>query len=210
MNRRTYKRLNLLLATVLGLVVVGMVDYVASRNYKRWDWTSDQLFTLSDQSKHILRDLDQEVVVYVFLARDEQDFADIETLLQEYQAATDKISVEWVDPDRDRARYQVLADKFGIEAWMTGEVTLSQVPVVVTAGDRKWKVERHQLIVEDFDSFEDTDGHKLDLQSERALTGAILEVTTGEPTRGVSCPGPRRVGDGRHRQPKLHGRRTTA
>jgi hypothetical protein len=53
----------------------------------------------------------------------------------------------------------------------------------VTSGDRKWKVERHQLIVEDFESFDDADGHKLDLQSERALTGAILEVTTGEPTR---------------------------
>ena len=116
-------------------------------------------------------------------ARDEQDFADVETLLEEYKAVTDKITVEWVDPDRDRARYQVLADKFGIDSWLAGEVTLSQVPVVVTSGDRKWKVERHQLIVEDFESFEDADGHKLDLQSERALTGAILEVTTGEPTQ---------------------------
>jgi ABC-2 type transport system permease protein len=62
-------------------------------------------------------------------------------------------------------------------------VTLSQVPVVVTSGERKWKVERHQLIVEDFESFDDADGHKLDLQSERALTGAILEVTTGKPTK---------------------------
>ena len=88
-----------------------------------------------------------------------------------------------MDPDRDRARYQVLADKFGIDSWLAGEVTLSQVPVVVTSGDRKWKVERHQLIVEDFETFEDADGHKLDLQSERALTGAILEVTTGEPTK---------------------------
>jgi hypothetical protein len=39
------------------------------------------------------------------------------------------------------------------------------------------------LIVEDFESFDDADGHKLDLQSERALTGAILEVTTGSPTK---------------------------
>lgn len=176
-------RLNVLATAVLGLVVVVLVNYLSSRHYLRWDWTARGLFTLSDRSQEALRELDDDVQVYVFLGRDEQDFADVETLLEEYIAVTDRITVEWVDPDRDRARYQVLADRFGIDSWLAGDVTLSQVPVVVTSGDRKWKVERHQLIVEDFESFEDADGHKLDLQSERALTGAILEVTTGTPTR---------------------------
>jgi ABC-2 type transport system permease protein len=178
---RTY--LNFVLTALLGLVIVVLANYISSRHYKRWDWTAHGLFTLSDRSQQALRELEQDVQIYVFLGRDEQDFADVETLLEEYKAVTDKITVEWVDPDRDRARYQVLADKFGIDSWLAGEVTLSQVPVVVTSGDRKWKVERHQLIVEDFESFDDADGHKLDLQSERALTGAILEVTTGEPTK---------------------------
>lgn len=176
-------RLNVVLTAVLGLVVVVLVNYLSARHYLRWDWTTQGLFTLSDRSQEVLRGLDQEVQIYVFLGRDEQDFADVETLLEEYVAVTDRIAVEWVDPDRDRARYQVLADRFGIDSWLAGDVTLSQVPVVVTSGERKWKVERHQLIVEDFDSFEDADGHKLDLQSERALTGAILEVTTGTPTK---------------------------
>ncbi len=183
MSAQPRTRLNLLLTAVLGLAVVVLVNYISARHYKRWDWTSHALFTLSDRSHQALRELEQDVQIYVFLGRDEQDFADVETLLEEYKAITDKIAVEWVDPDRDRARYQVLADKFGIDSWLAGEVTLSQVPVVVVSGDRKWKVERHQLIVEDFESFDDADGHKLDLQSERALTGAILEVTTGEPTK---------------------------
>jgi len=183
MSAQPRGRLNLVLTAVLGLVVVVLVNYISSRHYARWDWTSHGLFTLSERSQQALRELEQEVQIYVFLGRDEQDFADIETLLEEYRAVAKKISVEWIDPDRDRARYQVLADKFGIDSWLAGDVTLSQVPVVVTSGERKWKVERHQLIVEDFDSFEDADGHKLDLQSERALTGAILEVTQGKPTK---------------------------
>ncbi|MGB8330757.1 MAG: GldG family protein [Polyangiales bacterium] len=183
MSTQPRTRLNLLLTAVLGIVVVVLINYLSSRHYARWDWTSHGLFTLSERSRQVLRELEPEIQIYVFLGRDEKDFADIETLLEEYVAVSDKITVEWVDPDRDRARYQVLADKFGIDSWLAGDVTLSQVPVVVTSGDRKWKVERHQLIVEDFDSFEDVDGHKLDLQSERALTGAILEVTTGEPTK---------------------------
>jgi ABC-2 type transport system permease protein len=183
MSARPRTHLNLALTTVLGLVIVVLVNYISSRHYKRWDWTARGLFTLSDRSTDVLRDLDKDIQIYVFLSRDEQDFADVETLLEEYVAVTDRIQVEWIDPDRDRARYQALADKFGIDSWLAGDVTLSQVPVVVTSGDRKWKVERHQLIVEDFESFEDADGHKLDLQSERALTGAILEVTTGKPTK---------------------------
>lgn len=183
MSAQPRARLNLVLTAILGLVVLVLVNYLSARHYKRWDWTTHGLFTLSDRSQQALQELDQDVEIYVFLGRDEQDFADVETLLEEYKAITDRITVEWVDPDRDRGRYQVLADKFGIDSWLAGDVTLSQVPVVVISGDRKWKVERHQLIVEDFETFDDVDGHKLDLQSERALTGAILEVTTGEPTK---------------------------
>jgi len=183
MSAQPRTHLNFLLTAIFGLAVVVLVNYISSRHYKRWDWTDHGLFTLSDRSQQALGELDKDVAIYVFLGRDEQDFADVETLLEEYRAVTDRITVEWVDPDRDRARYQALADRFGIDSWLAGEVTLSQVPVVVTSGDRKWKVERHQLIVEDFDSFEDAGGPKLDLQSERALTGAILEVTTGEPTK---------------------------
>jgi len=183
MSTQPRTRLNLALTILLGIVVVVLVNYLSSRHYKRWDWTTHGLFTLSDRSTEAISELDKDVQIYVFLGRDEQDFADVETLLEEYVAITDRITVEWIDPDRDRARYQVLADKFGIDSWLAGDVTLSQVPVVVTSGDRKWKVERHQLIVEDFESFDDADGHKLDLQSERALTGAILEVTTGSPTK---------------------------
>lgn len=183
MSAQPRTRLNLLLTAVLGLVIVVLLNYISSRHYKRWDWTAHGLFTLSERSQQALKELDQDIEIYVFLGRDEQDFADVETLLEEYKAVTDRIAVEWVDPDRDRARYQALADKFGIDSWLAGDVTLSQVPVVVTSGERKWKIERHQLIVEDFETFEDADGHKLDLQSERALTGAILEVTTGEPTK---------------------------
>lgn len=183
MSGRRRTRLNLVLAATLGISILVMVNYISSRHYARWDWTEHKVFTLSDQTKEALSSLDQEVVVFVFLARGEQDFADIETLIEEYVATTPNITAEWVDPDRDRARYQVLADRFGLDTWMAGDVTLSQVPVVVTSGDRKWKVERHQLILEDFDSFDDVDGHKLDLQSERALTGAILEVVSGRTTR---------------------------
>lgn len=175
-------RLNVLLTGLIGLAILLMLNYLSSRHYKRSDWTSDELFTLSEQSQRMLQDLDQDVTVYVFLSQGEQDFADVQTLLEEYLAHTDRMTVEWVDPDREQSRYKVLTEKLGIDSWSPGPYTLATVPIVVTSGGRKWKVERHQLISENFDSYDDPDGVKLDLQSERALTGAILQVTSGSPT----------------------------
>jgi ABC-type uncharacterized transport system involved in gliding motility auxiliary subunit len=84
-----------MLTAVLGLLVVVLVNYLSARHYKRWDWTAHGLFTLSDRSQQSLRELDQDVQVYVFLGRGEQDFADVETLLEEYKAVTDRITVGW-------------------------------------------------------------------------------------------------------------------
>ena len=40
MSAQPRTRLNLVLTAVLGLVVVVLVNYLSSRHYKRWDWTS--------------------------------------------------------------------------------------------------------------------------------------------------------------------------
>ena len=80
MSAQSRTRLNLALTAVLGLVVVVLVNYMSSRHYKRWDLTSAGLFTLSDRSQQVIREPDADVQVYVFLGRDEQDFADVETL----------------------------------------------------------------------------------------------------------------------------------
>ena len=49
MNPQPRTRLNLVATAVLGLVIVVLVNYIASRHYKRWDWTTHGLFTLYDE-----------------------------------------------------------------------------------------------------------------------------------------------------------------
>ena len=88
---------------VTGIAIIANV-IVVQRFDTSADWTSDKIYTLSDQTKKILHGLDREVQVIAFfslnptndqLARDRQR---AEALLEMYQRETDKLSVEFVDP----------------------------------------------------------------------------------------------------------------
>lgn len=85
------------IAVIANIIVVQRFDTSA-------DWTGDQIYTLSDQTKKILQGLDRDVQVLAFfslnpdndqLARERQRAT---YLLEMYQRETDKLSVEFVDP----------------------------------------------------------------------------------------------------------------
>ena len=88
---------------VTGIAVIANV-IVVQRFDTSADWTSDKIYTLSDQTKNILHGLDREVQVIAFfslnptsnqLARDRQR---AQILLDMYQRETDKLTFELVDP----------------------------------------------------------------------------------------------------------------
>ena len=101
---------------VTGIAVIANV-IVVQRFDTSADWTSDKIYTLSDQTKNILHGLDREVQVIAFfslnptnnqVARDRQRAQD---LLEMYQRETDKLSVEFVDPYAGKMK----SDEYGIQ-----------------------------------------------------------------------------------------------
>ena len=95
------------LATTSILLVLGIlvaINYVLSRQHKRWDLTASQQYSLSDQTKRILENLDAEIDVLVF-DRDNQ-FPRYRDRLQEYEYISPLVSVEYVDVDREPLRAQ--------------------------------------------------------------------------------------------------------
>jgi ABC-type uncharacterized transport system involved in gliding motility auxiliary subunit len=93
---------------VLGILVA--VNYIASRQNKRWDLTAAQQFTLSDQTRRVLQSLEEPVHLLVFDRSD--DFRRFRDRLSEYEDASPHVRVEYVDADREPARarqYQVQA-----------------------------------------------------------------------------------------------------
>ncbi len=113
---------------VTGIAVIANV-IVVQRFDKSADWTSDKIYTLSDQTKNILHGLDREVQVIAFfstnptnnqLARDRQR---AQALLEMYQRATDKLTFELVDPYSGAMKSQEYGIQFdGTTVFESGEV----------------------------------------------------------------------------------------
>ncbi|MPZ16784.1 MAG: hypothetical protein GEV06_02535 [Luteitalea sp.] len=99
------------IAIVIG--ILAGVNYVAGRESKRWDLTASKQFSLSDQTKSVLADLESPVQVKVF-ARD-MNAGEFRDRLMEYQNASDQVKVEYIDPDQQRT----VANKYKIQQYGT-------------------------------------------------------------------------------------------
>ncbi len=174
---------------VLALAVVLMLNYLSFRHYERWDWTEEGIYTLSERTEEELRALSEPVDVYVFLSQGEANYPEVEELLDRYGAVTGQVRTHFVDPDRNPSEFRVLAQRFGIStAMIEGGGTLADVAAVVTRGERKWTITRDDLRSLDFGSL-DSDDPKIDVNAEQAFTGAIVQVTSGEPTKVCASTG---------------------
>jgi len=84
----------------LGILVA--VNYLGTRQNKRWDFTANQVYSLSDQTIKILKDLKEPVKVTVFERNDRQDIH--KDRLESFQYQTTKLSSEFIDPDKEPTR----------------------------------------------------------------------------------------------------------
>jgi hypothetical protein len=167
------------------LAILAMVNYLAFRHYKRFDWTSQGIYTLSPKSQKILRELDKGIDVYVFLSRGESGFLTTDELLKRYAAASQNIKLHYVDPDREASQFKLLAQRFGIAAGVleSGEAR-ADVAAVVALGDKNWHVSREDLVGSEFGPMgAGGAAEEVQLKGEQALTGAIVQVTSGRPTK---------------------------
>jgi ABC-type uncharacterized transport system involved in gliding motility auxiliary subunit len=98
------------LSIVSILVFVGIlaaVNYLASRQNKRWDLTTNQVYSLSDQTIKILQSLDAPVKFTVFdreLALD--GYRD---RLDAYTYQSSRVTAEYIDPEKNPLRAKAAA-----------------------------------------------------------------------------------------------------
>lgn len=92
-------------SVVLFLGILIAINWIANRQNKRWDVTSTQQFSLSDQSKKVLASLTDPVQVRVFHATDDvQRFRD---RLGEYQYLSSQLQVEFFDVEKQPLQAQM-------------------------------------------------------------------------------------------------------
>ena len=77
------------------LVILGLLNFVSYRHHKRFDLTNEKLYTLSDQTKKVVRGLAEDVTVVRFDKRPDPQLAD---LMSEYKHVSPRVKFENVDP----------------------------------------------------------------------------------------------------------------
>src|SRR5437763_11251679 len=86
---------NVVLQLVLLLVLAAMINYLGFEHYRRWDFSRDKKYALSDKTKRILQSLKGKLRITVFFSPNTPISSDVQSLLTEYQyAAKGKIDVE--------------------------------------------------------------------------------------------------------------------
>jgi ABC-type uncharacterized transport system involved in gliding motility auxiliary subunit len=112
---------NFALYTLIGIALIVLVNWFVNNHDQRWDMTPNKKYSLSDQTRKLLKELNRDVTVYAFDR--ERSFGERRDVLGMYASASNRVKVKYVDPDRQPA----LAKEFGVRSYGT---------VVVSAGDR--------------------------------------------------------------------------
>lgn len=107
---------------VLGILV--LVNIVAARHHARADLTKNQRFSLSEQTREVVKGLEQDVTIIAFLDPEPSPLRD---RLREYDLLSPKLKVEIYDPVTDREK---------VEEYKV----MSRDTLVVKSGDRQEKV----------------------------------------------------------------------
>ena len=98
-------------SVVIFLAILVAINWIGNRQNKRWDLTEAGQFSMSDQTKKIVSELNTPVVMRVFHG-EQQGSARYRDLLAEYQYLSKQISVEFIEADRD----PLVAQKYEITA----------------------------------------------------------------------------------------------
>ena len=124
------------------------------------DFTQEQLYTLTDESKERVKDIDKDVNIYFIGYSDEDSTVD---LAKQYGKANERINVEAIE---DVSTRPDLSQKYGIESGTEG--------IIVECGEKSKVLTSSDLVTYDTSTYETIS------IAEEKLTSSILSVTADE------------------------------
>ena len=151
--------------TALALVIIIVVGFILINlgmqklELAPLDFTQEKLYTLTDESKERVKNIDKDINMYFIGYKDDNSTVD---LAKQYSKANEKINVEAVDinnrPD--------LAEKYGIESGTTG--------IIIECGDKSKVLTDSDLVTYDTSKYETIS------IAEEKLTSSIISVSSDE------------------------------
>lgn len=163
MGRRSARfGINSAVSVLLFIGILGFINYLGAQHYKRIDMTAEKLESLSDESVQVATQVPQDLHIKAFYQGGESP-ADRD-LLQRYSSQNKKISVEFIDPDKQPQ----LAQQYNVTVYgetpnpLTGETVRSGTLILDMAG----KTERIE---------KQSEGLR-----EEDVTNALLKIVKGQ------------------------------
>src|SRR6267143_762435 len=165
--------LNVVVQIGLLIFLAAMVNYLGLEHYKRWDFSRDQKYALSDKTKRFLDSIKGKVRITVFFSNTPIT-ADVQTLLTEYQyAAKGKIDIENIDPERNLSRAKEVVDKY--------KVVSDESLLVLDYAGRNKTVKASEMADVDQSGMAFGEGPRVTaFKGEQAVTSAMMDLVEGK------------------------------
>jgi ABC-type uncharacterized transport system involved in gliding motility auxiliary subunit len=104
-----------ILSTLLAILILAIGAFFANRHPQRFDWSEQQVHSLSDQTQKLLDGLDQDVEAVALFGR--LEWQPVRDLLDRYDYASERFQiVEIADPNEKPdllARYEITPEQLG-------------------------------------------------------------------------------------------------
>ncbi len=99
-RRSTKMGFNSLLMVVFFTSILVIVNFLAARHSVRWDLSENQNYTLAPQTYRVLRTIPRDVKITVFTREKDPGYQVFKERLESYRQASTKLSVEFIDPEK--------------------------------------------------------------------------------------------------------------
>jgi len=172
--RRLQIGLNVLVQVVLVLFLAAMVNSIAFKHYRRWDFSRDKKYALSDKTKRFLNTIKGKVRITVFFSPNTPITVDVQNLLTEFQyAAKGKIDIENIDPERNLSRAKEVVDKY--------KVVSDESLLVIDYAGRNKTVKASEMADVDQSGMAFGEGPRVTaFKGEQAITSAMMDLVEGK------------------------------
>jgi ABC-2 type transport system permease protein len=172
--RRLQIGVNVLVQVILVFFLVAAVNSIGFRHYKRWDFSRDKKYALSDKTKRFLDNIKSKVRITVFFSPNTPITVDVQNLLTEFQyAAKGKIDIENIDPERNLSRAKEVVDKYK----MVSDESL----LVIDYAGRNKTVKASEMADIDQSGMAFGEGPRVTaFKGEQAITSAMMDLVEGK------------------------------
>src|SRR6266571_4825742 len=166
--------LNVVVQIGLLIFLALMVNYLGFEHYRRWDFSREQKYALSDKTKRMLDLLKGKVRITVFFSPNTPITNDVQSLLTEYQyTAKGKVDVEHVDPERSFSRAKELFDKY--------KVVTDESMLVLDYEGRNKTVKASEMADVDQSGMAMGEGPRVTaFKGEQTITAAMMDLVEGK------------------------------